>query len=303
MQVLSETVWQEREAAHRARLHAWLEPQLSRRSHGKKHPIFDFLFEYYGFRASALKRWSPGAHVLLEGEAANRFLERSYFTPFTGPVQGAETSGVFLPPDSMPEKRREAATWILNLLNRVQSRRPMLGCYGLHEWAMVCDEGDVRHHDYEFRLPQVEIEAVVHDQPVACSHFDAFRFFSESVKGQNELNPTRDNRLKDEQPGCLHVNMDLYKWSFKLYPWLPSELIADAFQDAVFAREVDMRASPYDFTELGYQPIFIESESGREEYKREQKRIHDRGLRMRERLIAAIENVLQDQSTYNNVES
>ena len=32
-----------------------------------------------------------------------------------------------------------------------------------------------------------------------------------------------------EQPGCLHANMDLYKWAFKLAPFAPAELVADCF--------------------------------------------------------------------------
>ncbi len=52
--------------------------------------------------------------------------------------------------------------------------------------------------------------------------------------------------MVNEQPGCLHVHMDLFKWALKLHPYVPSELVADALEIALLAREVDMRASPYD---------------------------------------------------------
>lgn len=48
--------------------------------------------------------------------------------------------------------------------------------------------------------------------------------------------------------------MDLYKWAFKFAPFIPSELIADCFALARDIREIDMRASPYDFAPLGFSP-------------------------------------------------
>ena len=61
-----------------------------------------------------------------------------------------------------------------------------------------------------------------------CSHFDAFRFFTAPARPLNVLAPTRETQHALEQPGCLHANMDLYKWAYKLSPLVPSELVADA---------------------------------------------------------------------------
>ena len=92
-----------------------------------------------------------------------------------------------------------------------------------------------------------------------------------------------------EQRGCLHANMDLYKWAFKLAPYTPSELIADCFELARDIREVDMRASPYDLAGLGFPPIRIETAGGRAEYEQHQRALAARGEPLREKLIALCE--------------
>jgi hypothetical protein len=62
----------------------------------------------------------------------------------------------------------------------------------------------------------------------------------------------------------------LFKWSYKLDPYVPAELAADCFALASRVRELDMRASPYDLRPLGYQPVPIETQQGRAEYARQQ---------------------------------
>ena len=79
--------------------------------------------------------------------------------------------------------------------------------------------------------------------------------------------------------------MDLYKWAYKLDPFVPSELIADCFALAAEIREMDMRASPYDLAELGYPPIAIETPAGRAEYAALQAEFARRGAPLRRRLI------------------
>jgi hypothetical protein len=88
-----------------------------------------------------------------------------------------------------------------------------------------------------------------------------------------------------EQSGCLHANMDLYKWSYKFAPWIPAELMADCFSLAREIRVVDMRASPYDLSKLGYAPIRIETSDGRTEYEAAQRRFAAAALPLRRRLI------------------
>jgi hypothetical protein len=97
---------------------------------------------------------------------------------------------------------------------------------------------------------------------------------------------TRADQVAHEQPGCLHTGMDLYKWATKLDPFTPSDLIARCFELAVDIRTLDMRASPYDLTAHGYQPVAVETERGRAEYVRAQAGFADRAAPLRAELIA-----------------
>lgn len=151
---------------------------------------------------------------------------------------------------------------------------------------------EVRHNQWPLRFPPDELARIVEAQPVRCSHFDAFRFFTAPAQPLNKLQPTRATVPEFEQPGCLHANMDLYKWAFKLAPFTPGELIADCFAFARDIREVDMRASPYDLVKLGYAPIRIETPEGRAEYEALQRDFAGRSQPLRARLIALCERLL-----------
>ena len=52
----------------------------------------------------------------------------------------------------------------------------------------------------------------------ACSHFDAYRFFTAPARPLNILSRPRRPRPAFEQPACLHAGMDLYKHAFRLSP-------------------------------------------------------------------------------------
>lgn len=275
MLVLDATEWRARRAAHEARVDAWLAPHLARRRAGEKHPVEDFLFTYYSFRPAQLRRWHPGAGVILEaGEP-----DRDYVLT---------NRGVTLDPEI---RKRKSVEWIKRLLARTQERPAHFGCFGMHEWAMVYRAEDVRHEQVPLRLSPAETARVVDDNRVRCSHFDAFRFFTPAARPLNQLQPTREAQHDNEQPGCLHANMDLYKWAYKLSPLVASELVADAFELAREIRTLDMRASPYDLTALGYEPIKVETAEGRSEYARAQREFAERAAPLRARLIAALDRL------------
>ena len=60
----TEQKWTSHAAEHRQRA----EDRLARyRNPGKKHPIYDFLFEYYPVRPTHLRTWHPGFGTVLEG--------------------------------------------------------------------------------------------------------------------------------------------------------------------------------------------------------------------------------------------
>ena len=61
--------------------------------------------------------------------------------------------------------------------------------------------------------------------PVTQQSKAARRAFTPDAVPLNTLTPTRDAQVAGEQPGCLHAGMDLYKWAYKLDPFVPSELI------------------------------------------------------------------------------
>ena len=84
---------------------------------------------------------------------------------------------------------------------------------------------------------------------------------------------------------------DLYKWAYKLSPLVPSELLLDAFVLAREIRELDMRASPYDLTGLGYEPVAIETPDGKREYTTAQRAFAERAAVLRDRLVNACDDL------------
>jgi hypothetical protein len=128
----------------------------------------------------------------------------------------------------------------------------------------------------------------VESRAICCSHHDAFRFFAAEARPMNRLQPTLESRISLEQPGCVHANMDLYKWAAKSMPWIGSELLLDCFELAIELRDLDMRASPYDLLAWGLEPVRIETAEGRRIYEIEQRRLAEAALPLRERLIATL---------------
>ncbi|MCA1655350.1 MAG: PLP-dependent aminotransferase family protein [Pseudonocardiaceae bacterium] len=242
--------------------------------------VLDFLFTYYSHRPARLLRWHPGPGVALVG-AAEYLRWPAYRT--TG-------DGVELGP--LPDARRPTVEFVHGLLTATAAREPRLGCFGLHEWAMVYRARDVRHEDWRLRLGGAGTDAVVESLPLRCTHFDAFRFFTPAARPRNLVRPRRSDQVTLEQPGCLHAGMDLYKWAYKLDPFAPATLVADCFELALDIRGLDMRASPYDLTALGYAPVRIETAPGRAAYRREQAEFTERARPLRARLIALCEELL-----------
>ena len=195
------------------------------------------------------------------------------------------------------ESRGETVQFVADLLGATRARQGQFGCFGLHEWAMVyrLDEDEVRHAGWPLRLGAAGTDAVVEAHQLRCSHYDAFRFYTPAARPLNLLQPTRERQVALEQPGCLHAGMDLYKWAYKLSPAVPSDLVMDCFDLARDVRELDMRASPYDLTELGYTPVPIETPQGKAEYAVAQRGFAARGQALRDRLLAALAGLRPEQ--------
>jgi hypothetical protein len=275
--------WQRRRAAHAARVRPWVEDRLRRAARGQKHPVYDFLFEYYAFRPAHLIRWSPGFGVRLADATPGETDWPHHFRP-----HGCE---LLIPAESFPPPRHEYLAWAVRFLEEVVARPPSFACYGLHEWAMLYRTGEVRHAHVPLRVTPDTIAAVVDTQGLRCTHFDAFRFFSAAARPRNRLVLTRAESPKNDQAGCIHANMDLYKLAFALAPYSSAELTADAFLLAIAAREIDMRASPYDLGEYGFSPIAIETRDGRDEYVHEQQDLASKATTLRFRVLEVYQSL------------
>ena len=268
-------------AAHRARLAPWVEARHARRPRGEAHPVWDFLFEYYSFKPGQLTRYSPGLGVTIEVDAGD--LDWSeYYREIPG--------GAALDPGLFPARRESYLSWAVAFLHAVSGREPHFACFGLHEWAMVYRAAP--RHGVPLRLGQAGTDAVVESSRLSCTHYDAYRFFSPEARPRNRLELTRADQTERDQPGCVHANMDLYKFAYKVAPFVDSATLADAFELAAAARELDMRASPYDLRDYGFTPVAIETREGRDEYARCQRELASRAAPIRAAILGQYEGLL-----------
>ena len=279
--------WTALAQAHADRADALTTGHRTRRATCIRHPVEDFLYEYYSARPAQLRRWHPGAGVTLlpggDGPAPHASW-RWYGTDDDGAVT--------LDRDAFRADRGDTVAFVARLLTATAARPAHTGCFGLHEWAMVYRD-DGHRHPLPLRLGQAGTDAVVEAHPVRCSHFDAFRFFTPAAVGRNRLQPTRATQVELEQPGCLHATMDLYKWAYKLGPAVPGELLLDCFVLAADVRELDMRASPYDLRDAGYQPVAIETPEGKAQYVTAQRGFARRGAELRSRLLGVCHELVE----------
>lgn len=296
--------WLPRQAAYQQRVRRYSDPYLARRSAGQKHPVEDFLFTYYTQKPGQLLRWHPGAGVVLSGpEAAGRNGWKFY-----RPLEDAELAAAGLPTGTAAvtvdvgaflRERREALEFAGIILAGTAARPAQFGCFGLHEWAMVYrqEKFELRHEYLLLRLGPDRTDQVVEENRIRCSHFDAFRFYTPDAVPLNSLEPSRENQRTMEQPGCLHANMDLYKWAYKLAPVLPGELVMDCFELSWRIRAMDMQASPYDLSGWGYPAIKIETPDGKAEYVQYQRAFAAESQELRQRLLRELARLPQATDT------
>lgn len=288
-------VWQERSRAHTARIDARIGTYLERRRRGRSHPVIDFLFTYYSARPTQVRRWHPGYGVALAGAVQDGADQDGADQDGAGGRFGGDyrrrADGAITVSDDLLMRRRSLLGAVEALLTATASRQARLGCFGLHEWAMVYRAPTTRHQ-LPLRLGAAGTDEVVESMPLRCTHYDAFRFFTPEALGRNTAVLSRATQAAHEQPGCLHATMDLYRYCLKLGPLIPGELLADYFELALDSRILDMEASPYDLTGLGYRAVLIETPAGRAEYVRRQSALARRGARLRERLTVTCRDLL-----------
>lgn len=286
------TDWRSAIMQHQSRVGAYADAFVHRRSIGTKHPVHDFLFTYYSFAPAKLKQWQPPLGVWLENVAES---DVSDFPWLASGKMIRDGDRVGLDEAKLDARVADTARWIADLCRAILERPPRFRCFGLHEWAMVYrqSEEEIRHQGYRLRLSPEELARFVESQALCCTHYDAFRFFTPQARPLNGFEPTLDSRIDLEQGACLHANMDLYKWTTKLWPWIGSDLVAETFLLALAGRDLDMRASPYDLRDLGYEPVRIETPEGRERYEAEQRELAARARPVREKLMHAALNLAE----------
>lgn len=244
----------------------------------------DFLFNYYPYPIAIIELWHPGPGIGLLVENIEALPPR-----FQGKFYTLEDDICFLNLEKLTVKLRERLVWIKDLLIATESRPPNFACHGLHEWAMVYRAEEIRHASLApLRIGQKATDDLVESRAITCTHHDAFRFFAQSARPLNRIQPTIETRLLNEQPGCVHANMDLYKWAAKSMPWVGSDILLETFHLATRLRDLDMRASPYDLSKWNVTPIKIETAEGRREYERDQKILAEEASKLRNKLIMSL---------------
>jgi hypothetical protein len=303
MRALEAADWRPQAMAHKERILGLVHGSIDV---DPKHPIFNFLFQYYSFPPGLLLKWSPGIYASCNGVSTAR--EPLLWTGKGWEWDPALAGSGHMAPKQCVASRRRAARSAAEIMRVCQTRAPHLNCFGLHEWAMLYQPSAAqaaprRHQQLPLRLSQSELNAVVEEQQIGCTHFDAFRFFTPEATPLNTVRDvTRDRQPANEQPGCVHSSMDLFRYSLQLWPWIPAELLADTLELAIAARVLDMRASPYDLSEyhcadgqgqgFDLSPVPIERASGRRTYQLIQADLARRAAPLRTRLLREYEAVI-----------
>jgi hypothetical protein len=277
METLGRLAWNALREEHHRQVDPWIAPRLERRSKNELHPIDDFLFDYYPISAKKLRTWHPGINVQLEADFDDlNYFPENYYEHQDGMIRLSQ---------KWVDEKSERISELHEFLKAVASHAPKFGCFGLHEWAMVLGVDEVRHQLWPLRVTQETIRETITDQGLRCTHFDAFRFFTDEARPLNPLQLVRTDQRDCDQGGCLHANMDLYKYAFELSPILGSKIVRDAFALAKEIRDIDMQAAPYDLKDLGLAPIKIETAQGRLEFAQKQKEFSERAQQIRAFLI------------------
>lgn len=284
--VVPEGIWRDWERRHTAVVDRLTTDHLARRRRGEPHPVVDFLFTYYRTSVATIRRWHPGPGLLLENAHLTDRVDWRHYA--RDRVEGR--TGLVVDPCSVLDRCGPRIRRDREVVEATAARPGALGCFGLHEWAMLygAGEGDVRHEATPLRLTHRQIDEVVRGSRLQCTHFDAFRFFTESAVPLNGDLLTRDGRPRNEQPGCLHAGMDIYAQVAAMEAGAPGELLVDALLAAFDAREVDMRSSPYDLSAWDLAPIPVETPEGRAEFVAFQRTWARRTQVLRARFLDAV---------------
>ena len=221
---------------------------------------------------------TPGTASHAGGESARRFLGRAGY--------GEHGSAVTVTHEHLVS-RIETVEFIADLLQSTAGRPARFNCFGLHEWAMVYRSarraprsGSVAAraggHRRRGRIDAVALQPlrrlpVLHRAGGAPQRGTA----EPRVAGRQRTAGVRARR-----DGHLQVGVQAGP-AGRLRTASPT-----ASNSPPTARELDMRASPYDLTGYGFAPIAVETPTGRAEYVRGQQDVADRAAPLRTRAVA-----------------
>lgn len=302
--VVPEQIWRNWEQRHAAAVDLVTTDHLTRRRRGEPHPVVDFLFTYYRTSVAAIRRWHPGPGMLLENAHLTERVDWRHYERDS--LQGR--TGLVVEPRSVLDRCGPRIRRAREVVEATATRPGATGCFGFHEWAMLYRTGghggesdgesdgegggegggNLRHGTIPLRLTHRQIDEVVEGSRLQCTHFDAYRFFTEPAAPLNRDLLSREGQPRNEQPGCLHAGMDLYAQVAAMEAGAPGELLVDALLAAFDAREVDMRLSPYDLSAWGLEPIPVETPEGRAEFVAYQRRWIRRTQILRARFLNAV---------------
>ncbi|WP_124053886.1 3-methyladenine DNA glycosylase [Arcanobacterium ihumii] len=297
MKILPVEDWTNRWNHHVREADARTAPHIQRRERGEKHPLEDFLWEYYPLRAGRFRTWYPGIDddgaVGLERPSSclveaciywNKLAHSRWFRT------DDDALTCYLNVPAFVEYRHHGINFLRKLLTKLQNTTPVFGCLGWHEWAMAYKVDELRH-SLPLRLGQDRTNAIVEQAHIRCTHFDAYQFFSPQAIDLNMVRPTYETVLDYEQPGCIHVNMDLLRACIQLGPLIPGELLLESYDLARRARTIDMAASPYNCEAIGLKPILIETTEGKAEYIRAQQELAETARPIRAKVLDILSSV------------
>ena len=276
---MSEAEWRGRAAAHRDRVRRWTGPHRERRRRGEPHPVHDFLFTYYSLRPGAAGRWHPGSG---RGAAPGGTMPRA------GAGTPPRRRPVRLDPAALPAGRGDTVGFVRGLLAATAARPPQLGCFGLHEWAMVYrDRRDPARHGAAAAGPGR------HRRRASRRTGSTARTSTRSGSSPGRPRPRNAAAADPGRPagagaaglparrhGPLQVGLQAEPGDARR-SWSPT---ASRWPSTI--RELDMRATPYDLAALGYAPVAIETPEGKAEYVAAQRGFAARAAPLRARLLA-----------------
>ena len=121
---LTRAEWLERETRHQQRADALTAEHRERAARGEKHPVWDFLFTYYSYKPAVLRKWHPGAGVVL-AEAPERTTWR-YYSP-------VGDSGAMPSLDAFRAEKPALLDYTTRILSSPMNRTGQFGCF-IKEW-------------------------------------------------------------------------------------------------------------------------------------------------------------------------